>query len=223
MDPVTHAIIGMAVSTAGQGRFALTNPVTAAAALGAVIPDGDIVLKIWGNSLYLKNHRGVSQSLLFMPIEAAIASGALKILFTGTPFTMLFFWSLSGLLSHVIFDLLNSYGVRAFWPFIKKKNSLSLIAITDPFVLLFSVLSIMYSYMGDQYDLRILIMFLIYILGKVLFRFYGHAMIEKRFSDGYDVEKIHILPSMIAIHKLHYIVETPKYKIVGEFNIFHKK
>ncbi|MCR4436627.1 MAG: metal-dependent hydrolase [Clostridiales bacterium] len=74
MDPVTHAVIGMVISKmAGDGPN-ISGAVSAGIIIGSVFPDIDIVLRKWGNCVYLKHHRGATHSILGLAVSAAFIS-----------------------------------------------------------------------------------------------------------------------------------------------------
>lgn len=218
MDPVSHALIGLAVSTVGQGKMDISSPVTAAYVLGSITPDADIILRLWGNSLYLKHHRGVSHSLVGVAVESAALALALKLIYIQVPVFSLFIWSAFGMLTHIIADILNSYGAKIFWPFSNRKNSLSLLTITDPIVVLMSILLVVFSFGMQKYDTYIYLGFTFYVLSKIAMHALGRVKLRKRFGNDYNIEKIQLLPSMMAGHKFHYIVEDSTHMIVGEIN-----
>lgn len=218
MDPISHALIGAAVSAAGQNTVALSNPVIIAAALGSVIPDGDFILQIWGDSLYLKHHRGASHSLIGIVFEALGIAIMMKVFNHNVSFVSMFIWAFIGALTHIVADVFNSYGAKIFWPLSNKKNSLSLITLADPVIIILSVVSILDSYNKWGYNRYVLMLFILYIGSKVFMRILGHSLLKKKFERLYEVERIHILPSMVAGYKLHYIVESSLYKIVGEID-----
>lgn len=223
MDPVTHAIIGMAVSAAGQGNFSVSSPITVAATLGSVIPDGDIILRAFGGSVYLKHHRGVSHSLIGIAVEAIILGLALHGFYPSASLLTLVLWSFVGALTHIISDILNSYGAKIFWPLSSKKKSLSLLTLTDPVVIIIAVSSILSSYYRWGYNGYLLIAFVLYLISKIAMRVWGVLLLKKKFNGGYEIQKIHLLPSMIAGHKFHYIIEEPLSKIVGEIDFIFNK
>jgi len=223
MDPITHALIGMAVSAAGQDKLSLLNPVTIAAVAGSVIPDGDIILQAWGGALYLKHHRGISHSIIGIAVESIIVGFALKLLYPSASLLNLVLWSFIGTLTHIISDVLNSYGARIFWPFSNKKKSLSLLTITDPVVIILAVVSIVSSYKKWGYNKYLIAIFLAYLLCKVAMHILGTVILKNEFEGKYKIEKIHLLPSMILGYKFQYIIEDPIQKIVGEVDFLFRK
>jgi len=223
MDPISHALIGAAVSAAGQNSVSLSNPVIMAATLGSVIPDGDFILQIWGDSFYLKHHRGASHSLIGIVFEALGIAFMMKVFNHDVSFFSMLIWAFIGAMTHIIADVFNSYGAKIFWPFSNKKNSLSLFTLADPVIIILSVVSILDSYNKWGYNGYVLILFILYIGSKVFMRILGHSLLKKKFAGMYEIERINILPSMVAGYKLHYIVEGPLYKIVGEIDFLFRR
>lgn len=223
MDPVTHALIGMAVSAVGQDSFSLVNPVTVSAVAGALIPDGDIILRLKGESYYLKHHRGVSHSLPGIIVQAVGIGLILKIFYHQAMITDLILWALIGAFTHIASDVLNSYGAKVLWPISNRKRSLSLLTLTDPVVLIMLIGSISTSYYKLGYNKYIIADFGLYIISKVVMRVYGVQLLKKHLGSKYNIQRIHLLPSMIANYKFQYIVEDQLHKIVGEINFISNK
>lgn len=218
MDPISHGLIGMAVSASGQSTFSILNPITIASVAGSLIPDGDIILKAWGGSFYLKHHRGVSHSLIAISVEAAVIGLVLKIFYPSAEVLHLFLWAFIGALTHIASDILNSYGAKVFWPFSNKKKSLSLLTLTDPVLIIISLLSILSSYNGWGYNRYLIAIFLIHLMSKIAMRIFGYVKLKNMFCDKYQIEEIHLLPSMIAGHKLRYIINDPLHNVVGDID-----
>ncbi|HEX5484281.1 MAG TPA: metal-dependent hydrolase, partial [Terriglobia bacterium] len=62
MDNLTHTLVGIALGQAGlkrKSRYAML-----ALIIGSNLPDADIVTALHGGVDYLKNHRGITHSLL---------------------------------------------------------------------------------------------------------------------------------------------------------------
>jgi inner membrane protein len=126
-------------------------------------------------------------------------------------------------MSHLIADIFNSYGARILWPFSKKMYSLSLLVITDPVIIILSLISIIISYKGLGHWGYVAAGAFVYILCRALMRLLGKYILRRKLSHVFDIKKIHLLPSMIAGHKLHYIVDDPNYRIIGEINLLLNK
>ncbi|HWQ41345.1 MAG TPA: metal-dependent hydrolase [Desulfosporosinus sp.] len=135
MDPITHGLIGIALSTLSGHVMQLNDPVFLGCTLGAMLPDLDIIAHVKGRLNYLLKHRGASHSLIALTGMALGLSSALNFLLPTTSWMTVFFWTLIGTMSHGIIDLLNSYGAELLWPFSRKKITVDMIMLTDPIVL----------------------------------------------------------------------------------------
>ncbi len=143
MDNLTHTLTGMAISRAGihrQTRFA-----TAALILAANAPDVDLVTRFWGSATYLKDHRGLTHSILGVTLLAAVTAGLVYGIGrrarpkAGAPpldgrWLALGCWI--GTASHLLLDWTNAYGVRPFMPFNDRWYAADIMPIIDPALLL---------------------------------------------------------------------------------------
>ncbi|KPU42260.1 hypothetical protein OXPF_40440 [Oxobacter pfennigii] len=223
MDPITHGLIGMAVSAAGQNTFSILSPITVATVTGSILPDGDIVMRTLGNAAYLKHHRGGSHSLIGIALEAMAAGGVLKLFYPETSVFTLMLWVFIGTLTHILSDLLNSYGAKILWPLSNKKYTLCMLTITDPIILGLAAISTISSYKNLGYNKYIIAIFILYIMSKVFMHVYGSILLRREFCDICHIRKIHLLPSMIAFYKFQYIIEGSMSKIVGDINFLYHR
>ncbi len=148
MDLITHGVTGALVARAafdGPAREAAT----AALTLGALFPDFDAVLLLLGRYAYLTGHRGITHSFLGIPLFAPAVAGLLHAL--GPPAGFGFYLALvaAGMLLHVFYDLITSWGTMVLAPFTDRKFSWGLISFRNyPFV--FTLwLSLAVSFMLD--------------------------------------------------------------------------
>ncbi|HUK32082.1 MAG TPA: metal-dependent hydrolase [Candidatus Acidoferrum sp.] len=138
MDPVSQALLALAISRAGFNR--LTRLATPMILVASLALDIDIFSYIGGARAYLMWRCTATHSI---PGAVAIAA-VVATLFTiagrkhatmpirfGRAFTV----CLAGTLAHVAFDLCGSYGVKLLWPFSGRWFALGLIAMLDPWVL----------------------------------------------------------------------------------------
>jgi len=136
MDPLTHALAGALTASFSGNSMSVTDPIFLGAVLGSIAPDLDIIYQTKGDMAYLKNHRGISHSLIgFAAVSAGIA-GFLSLIFPETAYLTIFLWTFLGTLTHGFLDFLNSYGAKLFWPISNKKQNLGILTIFDP-VLIF--------------------------------------------------------------------------------------
>jgi len=100
----------------------------------ANIPDIDVVLGFLGDPIFAsQHHRGLTHSLLFAPIFALLPAMIFFNLGKLKNFKTLWVYGLFGILLHIFFDLITSFGTQLFAPFSTARFSLDLMFIIDPF------------------------------------------------------------------------------------------
>lgn len=116
MDNPTHLLTGYFMSRAGLNR--LTPHATAILLLSANIPDIDIVALAGGGANYLHWHRYWTHAFVVSPL-LAVGSVVIVRLFARKPLPWLAatFVALLGVLSHLLLDWTNQYGIRFLLPF----------------------------------------------------------------------------------------------------------
>lgn len=134
MDTITHGLSGAILSRTGfYQRFG--RAATMLIIIGAIIPDIDhISLRLAGPLAYLKYHRGFTHSILGSFVIAALMAGvacSIKNVREKMGWPAAFILSLLGIYSHILLDLITSYGTQVFFPFSSKRYSFDLIFIID--------------------------------------------------------------------------------------------
>lgn len=214
MDPITHGLVGILIGSKTAGGLTLANGALVVFTLGSIAPDFDIVGQLWGDYVYLKQHRVFSHSL---PGLAVISLGLAAVLHIFYPisFSMLFLWTFLGALSHTAMDLFNSYGVSILWPFEKKKRTLNLLTVFDPLFCIFLITAMIIPGWGELVP--------VLYLGLRLFMRTVALEIVKRSMAGQGCTRIFILPSFVSAFKWDFIVVTPRQKMVGRVDIFRRR
>ena len=119
MDNLTHTLTGVMLSRAGLNRVA--PQATLALALASNAPDIDIVARSWGSLTYLHHHRGLSHSLLAVPVLALAVAGLVWLLDRrgreSFRWERVYLVALAGVATHPLIDFTNAYGVRLALPF----------------------------------------------------------------------------------------------------------
>ena len=133
MDTPTHGLIGRLVARSvwpGREENGLVNLVT----VTSMLPDLDTFLP--GDGLeYLQMHRGISHSLMGAAVGGLLVAWlARRLGLRKVPFSRVYAVSLCGLLLHILFDLVTSYGTLIFMPFSNARISLDLLFIIDPYL-----------------------------------------------------------------------------------------
>jgi membrane-bound metal-dependent hydrolase YbcI (DUF457 family) len=130
MDTVTHGLTGWllakAVPTEKWGREA-----KAAVVLGSVLPDLDEVSALFGSEFSVRFHRGISHSFAGIAVTSLLLALLVHRFGKWKNPAALWLLALSGLLSHVALDLLNSYGTQIFQPFADTRVSFDLLFVID--------------------------------------------------------------------------------------------
>ncbi len=221
MDPLTHAIVGMALGSQSGGGVSLANGALVAAALGAVAPDLDVVAQFWGDLAYLKQHRCFSHSLPGI-FGIALAAGGLLSLFYDLSFSSLMGWAFLGAFSHTFLDLCNSYGVQILWPFNKKMYTANLLMIFDPVLIVLCLAAIVWGIHGMNSS-QLGGSFIIYLGVRWGMRMWAGYLVKKRFSRRYRQIKVVIMPSLNSLFKWDFIARVPGRNIVGSVDLLRKR
>ncbi len=223
MDPVTHGVIGLALSSFSGEAVALSNPLSLGCAIGAMVPDIDIVAKLKGDYVYLKHHRGISHSLPSLFISSLVITKGLSYFFVDFNFLQVFLWTFLGCLSHTLFDILNSYGAKLLMPFSKKKAMVGILMLYDPVITILSFALIFHREKSIFFYGLILIIFALYLQIRLIMKKNAKKAIEEYYRHGYKIVDIAVLPALMAFHKWDFIVNTNSHDIVGQINSFNKK
>lgn len=133
MDTVTHGLTGWLIARALPEKWKEGHPKSFAAllAVSAVFPDADGVTSLLGSEAYLRIHRGLSHSL------PGILTVSLVLTYLFTRYGKLkdrkavFLMATLGQISHILLDLLNSYGTQVLQPFSDARLSLDLLFVVD--------------------------------------------------------------------------------------------
>lgn len=129
MDIIHHTLIG------GVGFLAALSgdaPIAGAAFMaGSIFPDLDAFLMFGGKQFYLRNHQGVTHSVLLAPVYAALVAGAFTLIpEIGWSWAM-FAAALAGLLVHVTLDWLNTFRIALLLPLDARRFSADAVFFVD--------------------------------------------------------------------------------------------
>ncbi len=146
MEPVTHALTSIALGRAGLNK--ITRAATPLLLVSGLIADVDWVTRLGGAATFLRGHRTVTHSLVgTVAIIAAVAAASW---FTGrkySKFALGIFPALTicaiGAGAHLLFDLLNGYGVKLLWPFSQKWYAWDLVDSVDSWILFFLLVGLL--------------------------------------------------------------------------------
>ena len=133
MDPLTHSATGIFLGRAGLNRFCEQGPWILVLAANA--PDIDIVSLLGGSLSYLHYHRHLTHSLAAVPVMALLPVLVVR-LFTRKFFRWRAAYAISfvAVISHLLLDYTNIYGVRFLLPFSGQWFRLDLTPVVDPWI-----------------------------------------------------------------------------------------
>jgi inner membrane protein len=134
LDNVTHAALGLAISEAGfpsLGRAGL-----ALALVASELPDIDIFFGMGNAWSMVTMHRGITHSLLLMPLAAATLAGIWWWFGAAGAYRAYLALALVCLLGHISLDVLTSYGTQILEPLSHHRFGLGWVAVLDPAVTL---------------------------------------------------------------------------------------
>ncbi|MBI3857659.1 MAG: metal-dependent hydrolase [Planctomycetes bacterium] len=130
MDNLAHTLIGIGVARCGLSRR-FGEGTTVTLALASNLPDLDIVWTIfdpWDRFMLRRTH---THAIVALPLLAALLAFALRRRYREQPWSVLFGLSALGIALHLLFDLVNSFGVVLLWPFTLRRFELASVFIID--------------------------------------------------------------------------------------------
>jgi len=130
MDTITHTLAGAVIAKAiNDEKIGNWGPI-AGLAMG-FFPDSDFVLGLFNRQFYLEYHRDFTHSLLLVPFYALFFSWLFVKISKRHTFWSFYKICLPALVSHVILDLLTSYGTMILSPFFEHRFSWDLVFVID--------------------------------------------------------------------------------------------
>lgn len=144
MEPVTHFLTGACISRAGLNRR--TAYATLMVTLAAEFPDIDVFWEFKGLVKGFAAHRGFTHSLVGAPVDSAVVLAFVygvhrwrvkrgKLPALAPRWWVLFLFGILAVLSHILLDFTNNYGVRPFLPFNWRWYSWNIVFIIEPLML----------------------------------------------------------------------------------------
>src|ERR1700686_1432474 len=146
MDTITHGIAGALIAKAvfkGDDLFA-SRPmnreriVTWSTMLGAIFPDSDVFRDIFSRDpmLVISWHRSITHSLICLPVFALLLAGLTRWVarcrkWDAASFAVLSGIYAAGILSHILLDLVTSFGTMVWSPLKWSRPAWDLIFIVD--------------------------------------------------------------------------------------------
>jgi len=130
MDNLTHSLVGLMMARVSKQNAAMM-------IVAANLPDIDVVSWLGGTVTYLQYHCGLTHAFIAAPIMALIP----MLLFRSRTWTS-YIACLAAVLSHLLLDWTNIYGIRLLLPFNSKWLHLDMTDVVDPWILLGLLLAV---------------------------------------------------------------------------------
>ncbi|MDX8393488.1 MAG: metal-dependent hydrolase [Mariprofundales bacterium] len=134
MDPFTHALAGAAIAGSSKKNSLPAGSMFWLPIL-AMLPDADYALRFISDMHYIVYHRGMTHSLLLLPLWVLLAYALWPKQQQRWP---LLPWIITAvLISHIFLDVMTSFGTMMFSPISDARLAIDLLFIIDP---IFSIL-----------------------------------------------------------------------------------
>lgn len=222
LDPITHGLIGAAVSTIAGHPINLNDPIFIGATLGAMLPDLDIAAHLKGRLNYLLKHRGKSHSLPALGLMSLGLSSLLHFFYPETSWNSVFFWTLAGTLSHGLIDVLNPFGAQLLWPFTKKKFTLNMITLSDPVIFAFFLAAALLNH--SQYAFQTSVSAFAISAFYLISRQYGRQQLKKMIMSIYKLQnkrEVKILPALYKPFSWNFLIVQDHQVRIGTIRGHH--
>ncbi len=146
MDTITHGIAGALIGKAvfrGEDMFAARpmnrrRIMTWSLMLGAIFPDSDVIRDFFSSDklLIVTWHRSITHSLIMLPLWALVLAGITRAFANSRKWEAPSFMALTGIyaagiLSHILLDLVTSFGTMIWSPLQWSRPAWDLIFIVD--------------------------------------------------------------------------------------------
>ncbi len=213
MDNITHTLTGAIASKAGPGHHH-TRLVFWILILAANIPDIDFLLQFFGDRIfYMEQHRALSHSFIFAPFFAAFIAYILKLTVKGIDFRLVFMYTFIGIIIHIFFDLITSFGTMIFYPITNARYTLDLIFIIDPWLTGSLIVFLIFVRKFKQHRRKIIWGGIAFVLVYFILAFTNREIVRTNVEDyfaGYGIQynKMIVLPQPFAITNWMVAVET---------------
>jgi len=217
MDPLTHAISGAALGRAFPKDHIPPKQLFFLILL-AMAPDSDIVLRLISDPVYLQHHRGLTHSLLMLPLWGwlifSLSSGQIK----RNPVMP----RLIGLalLLHISLDVITTYGTMIFAPVSDQRISFDLLFIIDPLFTFCLLMPVLLGFIWKQYARRLSLLSFAAAIAYLTLAYHNQQQgIELARKAHPDAISYHALPMAFSPFNWQLIAEYPDYYARAAVNL----
>jgi len=204
----THTFVALAIARTGAGKWAPRAALTAV--IASNFPDIDSISGLWGTAAYLDHHRGITHSLIGVPVFALLLSAVMY--FFSEKFWPTYAIALVSMATHPALDYLNSYGLRPLLPWSRKWFYGDAVDIIDPYLDLLLLIGIL----AGAWSPRIkrgaawvsLVLAVLYIGARVELHAMALSKLNNQASQISGVQTSAALPRMLNPELWNGIIET---------------
>ncbi|MDZ7663639.1 metal-dependent hydrolase [Thiohalophilus sp.] len=238
MDTLTHGLssVLLARATAPESRrFADSRTLSlrtrlAAGFLAGIFPDSDFLLRLIDGPLsYLKYHRGVTHSVLMLPLWAGLLSLLFMLLWRGQYHWKAFYAvCVMSLGIHIFGDVITSFGTMILAPFSHAKFSLPSTFIIDFWFTGIIVLALIAAWVwrrqGQQLALTGLATLALYV-GFQHYQAWEARDLGREYvrHQGLEQAEVHALPQPLSPFNWKIVIEQPQHYHVSYVNLHREQ
>jgi inner membrane protein len=217
VDPLTHAISGAALARAFPKQPLSTKQLFLIILL-AMAPDSDIVLRLISDPVYLQHHRGLTHSLLMLPLWGWLIFSLSSRQVKQNP-VMPKLIALA-LLLHIFLDVVTTYGTMLFAPVSDKRFSVDLLFIIDPIFSLCLLIPVLLGFIWKRQARRLSTLSFAVALAYLLLAYSNQQQaIELTRKAHPDAIAFHALPLAFSPFNWQLIAEYPDHYARAAVNL----
>jgi inner membrane protein len=222
MDSLTHGLLGLVIGSlrrSDRERAA----VLVGCVLAAEIPDLDYLWPADNSVLHsLKAHRGLTHSLIAVPLVALLATALTKLVFRRAAVTSVFLWCLpSVLFAHLLADAWTGWGTRLALPFSDARVTLDWMMVLDPLFTLPLLLGALWGIRKRTLSRRALLtgaaVSFLYLGARIAIRADLASRVRAQYPHAHAAQ---VFPSWLGPAHWRYVAVFPDRYAVGRIRAF---
>jgi inner membrane protein len=134
MESITHIVLGATLGEVMAGKK-MGKKAMLLGAIAQSLPDFDFIAGLWMSPAdYFLAHRGLTHSFLFIALAALLlALSANSFYKNEMPYKQWSLFFFAQMLTHILLDSLNAYGIAWLEPFSHQRFSFDVLFVADPF------------------------------------------------------------------------------------------
>ena len=230
MDTLTHALSGMLLARATARTKAKIPQLPLhvrmwCGFLAAAFPDADFVTRYFGSLSYLEYHRGVTHSILMLPLWALLLSFIFFLLWRRRYRWQLFVGiSAMSVLIHILGDVITAYGTMVFAPLTDWRFSIPTTFIIDLYFSGIILLALVIAWIRKSQAQRIAVVGLITLVTYIGIQGYWHQQAtyiakQKAEQMGLAQENVSVIPQPLSPRYWKLILEAEQQYHIAYLNL----